>query len=323
MTNKVTNKLIATIILIGALSNGASLSVAMTASFQGIKVTGKYDYKTYREGKGGFVNALEITKAPDGKFHVSFGGTYLYMAGKDETFHEGSGEGVGQLQGNILSVTLNDGAGGTCPLTITFSANTATVKPLSRCGLNVNPAGLYRKETKPKRSLQDTSVAEPPAASESMSKGFEVCPDPKAPCSSKVRSFAPYELPFRLPVSVRPNREYKSAPFYGIIIKTYESEDCDADDHTASIERERIQIQKTYPTRKVFASYSCPNMDALTYDFPGLRDPSGERELISTFIGVYAGQTSAEAEEFLVYVRTIFPQAMLKRMTISYSRIDQ
>lgn len=64
-------------------------------------------------------------------------------------------------------------------------------------------------------------------------------------------------------------------------------------------------------------------MDALTYDFPGLMDPSGERALINTFIGVYAGRTSAEAEEFLIYVKTLYPHAMLKRMTISYSVIEQ
>jgi hypothetical protein len=41
------------------------------------------------------------------------------------------------------------------------------------------------------------------------------------------------------------------------------------------------------------------------------------------FIGVYAGWTSAEAEEFLVYVRTLYQQAALKRMTAGYWIIDQ
>src|SRR5688572_4777255 len=54
---------------------------------QTINPAGSYVYKTYREGKGGFVNSLEISKAAGGKFHVSFEGTYLYMAGQDETFH--------------------------------------------------------------------------------------------------------------------------------------------------------------------------------------------------------------------------------------------
>jgi hypothetical protein len=287
-----------------------------------MNVVGKYSYKTYRAGKGGFVNSLEISKAAGGKFRVSFEGTYLYMAGKDETFHEGSGDGDGQLNGNILTANLDDGAGGTCRVTIAFRASTATVKPSPNCGLNVNPEGVYRREVSAKSSVPETLGASA-ATSASKAKGFEVCPDPNAPCHSKARRFAAYELPFRLPANLKAGREYKSAAFYGIIIKTYESEDCDADDHTASIERERIQIQKIYPTRKVFASYSCPNMDALTYDFAGLKDPSGERFLINTFIGVYAGRTSAEAAEFLVYVRTLYPQAMMKRMTAGYSIVDQ
>jgi hypothetical protein len=52
-------------------------------------------------------------------------------------------------------------------------------------------------------------------------------------------------------------------------------------------------------------------------------DPTGERLLITTFIAVYAGQASAEAAEFLSYVRTLYPQAVLKRMTVSYSMIVQ
>jgi hypothetical protein len=316
------NKSIATVLLLLFLATIPSFQAASASQPQAIKIVGKYAYKTYREGKGGFVNALEITKAPGAKYHVSFGGTYLYMAGKDETFHEGSGEGEGQLVGNTLSANLNDGAGGTCRLTITFSGNTATVKPSPNCALNVDPAGVYQKETKAK-SLSANTVGAATGASASKSRGFEVCPDPKTPCHSRTRRFAAYELPFRLPVSLKPKQEYKSEPFYGVIIKTYESEDCDADDHTASIERERIAVQKTYPRRKVFASYSCPNMDALSYDFPGLMDASRERVLINTFIAVYAGRTSQEAEEFLVYLQTIYPQAMLKGMTVSYSLTDQ
>ena len=111
--------------------------------------------------------------------------------------------------------------------------------------------------------------------------------------------------------------------FYAIIVKTYEEEACDADDHTASVERERLRIQKIYPTRKVFGSYSCPNLDAVDYDFAGKLDPSGERVLIMTFIAVYAGKTSAEAKEFLSYVQTIFSDAVLKQMTAGYEIMDQ
>ncbi len=42
-----------------------------------------------------------------------------------------------------------------------------------------------------------------------------------------------------------------------------------------------------------------------------------------TFISVYAGKTSVEANEFLTYVRTVYPQASLKRMTAGNEIIDQ
>jgi hypothetical protein len=122
---------------------------------------------------------------------------------------------------------------------------------------------------------------------------------------------------------MKPGKEYGSTPFYAVLLKTYEEEACDADDHTASIERERLRIQKIYPTRKVFASYSCPNMDAVDYNFPGKLDQSGENVQIMTFIAIYAGQTAAEAKDFLVYVQTLYPRASLKRMTATYSIVDQ
>src|SRR5438105_313095 len=82
---------------------------------QPINPVGSFVYKTYRKGKGGFENHLTITRASRGKFHVSFEGTYFYMAGRDETFHEGSGEGDGQLNGNVMAVTLSEeGGSGSC-----------------------------------------------------------------------------------------------------------------------------------------------------------------------------------------------------------------
>lgn len=276
-------------------------------------ISGKYTYKTYREGKGGFVNELEVTNPSRGKLHVSFQGTYFYMVGRDETFHDGSGEGDGQINGNIGTVTLDDGAGGKCPLTLTFSNNRVTVKSGPTCQLNVDPNGVY---TKARASQVKTEV---PASA----NGLEVCPDPSAPCHSKARKFAPYELPFRLPAALRPGKNYQSVPFYAVIVKTYEDEACDADDHTASIEGERLQMQKIYPTRKVFGSYSCPNLDAVDYDFEGKLDPSGERVLLVTYLAVYAGKTAKEANDFLAYVRTLYPRAVLKRMTASYEIMDQ
>lgn len=63
-------------------------------------------------------------------------------------------------------------------------------------------------------------------------------------------------------------------------------------------------------------------MDAIGYDWAGNTDSSGTL-LISTFIAVYAGKSSEEANEFLGNVQTVFPKAALKRMTASYEIIDQ
>lgn len=288
---------------------------ARVVQTQAAEVPGKYVYKTYREGKGGFVNEIEITAQSRGRFHLSFSGAYFYLAGKDETFHEGSGEGDGQLNGNVLTTVLSDGAGGSCRLTLTFALGQVTVKSGATCQINVDPNGIYKREGGGATASKTAGVVGPGANT--------VCPDPKAPCNSKAREFSNFELSFRLPAVLKRGKTYTSAPFYAVIVKTYDEEACDADDHTASIEQERLQIQKTYPTRKVFGSYSCPNMDAVEYDFPGKLDASGERVLIMTYLAVYAGATASEASDFLIYVKTLYPNAILKRMTASYELVAQ
>jgi hypothetical protein len=309
-----------------ALRNDLTI-VAGGGELQTRNLAGNYIYKNYRKGKGGFENHLEITNAARGRLHLSFEGTYFFMAGKDETFHEGSGEGDGQLNGDIVTATLNDGAGGTCRVTLTVLDNqltderTITVRSV-RCALNVSPDGVYRRDAS-KRSGQIIERNVPRAAVTSVPAGAEVCPDPRTPCHSAARKFAANELPFHLPAQLRKGRTYSSAPFYAVIIKTYEDEACDADGYTSSIERERLRLQKIYPTRKVFGAYNCPDLDAVSYSFPGRLDAGGERVLVATFIAVFAGNSAAEAKEFLTYVRTTFSEAVLKRMTASYEIIDQ
>ena len=152
---------------------------------------------------------------------------------------------------------------------------------------------------------------------------YAICPDPAVLCHSRARKFADFELQFRLPQVLRKGQTYRTDAFYAVIIKTYAEEACDADDHTISIEEERIRIQQEYPTRKVFGSYSCPNMDAVDYDFPGKLDASGERVVIMTYLAVYAGANEAEAETFAAELKKRYPDSMLKRMTASYEVIDQ
>ncbi|PYS72159.1 MAG: hypothetical protein DMF69_08365 [Acidobacteria bacterium] len=308
------------IVILVSLVLGLLLLSTTGVTAQQSDYTGRYVFKNYQKGKGGYVNSLEITPAANGQLHLNFELTYLYMAGKAETFHEGSGEGDGQLRGKTLTATLSDGAGGSCRVTLTFNETllagqySINVKS-SNCAINVVPDGLYT------RILEAKNPPRTGAARTSLQP--EVCPDPKSPCKTPAKSFAPYELSFRLPSKLTRGKTYESLPFYAVILKTYTEESCDADDHTASIERERLKIQTEYPYNKVFASYSCPNLDAVDYSFPGKLDSTGERVLIMTFIAVYAGKTQAQANEFLGYVRTVYPKASLKQMKASYEILDQ
>jgi len=292
---------------------------------QSVAYEGRYVFNDYREGRGGYVNSLEIRTGENGRLHLSFELTYLYMAGKAETFKEGSGEGDGQLKGNVLTATLSDGANGSCRVTLTFNETLVVGQHSIRvksanCAINVVPDGLYVKEGGGKRS---GGIAAPRPLVPRTVLQPEVCPDPQAPCNTPAKKFAPYELSFRLPGKLTKGKTYTSLPFFAVLIKTYDQESCDADDHTASIERERLKLQLGYPHNKVFASYSCPNLDAVDYSFPGKMDSTGERALIMTFIAVYAGKTQAQANEFLTYVRTVYPNASLKKMTVSYEILDQ
>lgn len=290
--------------VIACLGNHAAASHANNR-LQTTSVAGKYVFKTYRKGKGGFDNSVEITDIGTGKIHVNFSGTYFYMAGREETFHEGSGEGDGHLKGNIASASL-DGDDGPCKLTLTFAVSQVAVKSLTGCSLNVVPDGIYKKEV---------SVA-------AKAMGYEICPDPAVKCLSPSHKFAAYELPYQLPKLLKPNVNYKSVPFYAVLIKTFEHEECDEDGYTASIERERLAIQKAYPGRKVFGSHNCPDMDGIGYGFPGQED-ANHTLLFDAFIAVYAGMTREEASEFLKNVQTHYPKAELKQMNASYSKIDQ
>lgn len=151
-----------------------------------------------------------------------------------------------------------------------------------------------------------------------------VCPIPDQPCSSMVKEFADWELSFKLPAKIAPNKTYSSVPFYAVMVKTYKSDDdCDGGEYIESLETERKQLQKLQPERKVFAAYACPNMDAVNYDFEGRWDKANEVELVGNFIAVYAGQTEAEAENLLNDLQDKYPKAVVKKMTANWERIEQ
>jgi hypothetical protein len=161
----------------------------------------------------------------------------------------------GRLTGDTASVNLSDWAGGSCRLTLTFGANRVTSRAGTICRINVNPEGVYQRDVSGEVPAGTGRATKAPPVAAPKAKGFEVCPDPNAPCHTRAREFAGYELPFRLPARLRAGRQYRSAPFYAVILKTYDEETCDADDRPAGIERERRRLQEIYPARKVFGSY--------------------------------------------------------------------
>ena len=148
-----------------------------------------------------------------------------------------------------------------------------------------------------------------------------VCPEPNLPCNHKQKQFETWELSFRLPVKIVSNKSYKSAPFYAIILKTY-LEGCSELDIDPKVEEERIEIQKLFPSRKVFSQNSCANLSAVNYEFAGKRDKSGERDLYMDFTAVYAGVTEAEGREIFDLIRGDYPQAELKKMTAVYEMLE-
>jgi hypothetical protein len=163
---------------------------------------------------------------------------------------------------------------------------------------------------------QTRRAAAPPKTSD------DVCPDPQKPCHHREKKFDVWELSFHLPAKIKPNVTYKSAAFYAVIIKKYDG-GCEEFDFNSKIEAERKRVQKLYPTRKVFADYSCPNMDAVGYDFAGKTDKNGESVLYMDYIAVYAGKSLIEADQLLEELRGKFPKAEVKKMTANWERIEQ
>lgn len=158
-----------------------------------------------------------------------------------------------------------------------------------------------------------------PAATQAVNA---VCPDPAKPCHHKEKRFDDWELSFRMPAKMAANKPYTSAPFYAVILKTYPmGEDCDGGEFIEAAEADRKREQANQLERKVFASYECPNMGAVSYEFDGKWDAKKENVLIGNFIAIYVGTTKAEADEALGSLT--YPKAQLKQMKASYERIEQ
>ena len=145
---------------------------------------------------------------------------------------------------------------------------------------------------------------------------LKVCPNPASPCKSRHKQFETYDLPFTLPKTIKPNVTYHSAPFYAVVFKTWAESDCDQGEYSSATEQFRLQAQKLFPDRKVFASHQCPDMGALSYTINGKPDTSA-------FVAVYAGESQAEADQILQKAKPKYASARVARMRVGFERIEQ
>jgi hypothetical protein len=216
---------------------------------------------------------------------------------------------------NLLLIFITAAAFGTTAcLPLNFAQSSRAVNSNAA---NEN-AALTAENAAPENKTEISATPKP--APKKLSNA--VCPDPLKPCHHREREFADWELPFNLPARVVANKNYSSASFYAVILKKYDDACADEMDYDSEIEAERIAAQKAFPKRKVFAEYSCPNLDSVRYEFAGKRDSSGERVLFMDYIAVYAGETEAEANQLLDDVREEFPEATVRKMTANYERLE-
>ncbi len=131
--------------LMSAASPGATAARTPQLAANATNYAGKYRHKTYRPGKEGYDNTLEVRNAGGGRLHVTLSGTYIYKADGEETMHEGGGEGDAVLRGNVATARVTpDGGGEPCRVLIIFEGPEAGVKAGSDCNFNVDLDGTYR-----------------------------------------------------------------------------------------------------------------------------------------------------------------------------------
>ena len=114
--------------------------------------------------------------------------------------------------------------------------------------------------------------------------------------------FKPHQLSFETPKDGVARDEFRSRPFYAVILKTVE--------RCSAVEKERVQIQNLFPANKVFAPlFECEQEPEDTIHYTNVNPKVG-------FIGVYAGEELDTAERVLESVRQLglFPGANLRRM---------
>lgn len=137
-------------------------------------------------------------------------------------------------------------------------------------------------------------------------RGGAVCYQPTVQCFGSY-SFAPYQLPFTIKEKLEFGKTYRSEEFYAIVLKSVKAvgdPDC-----SFVTEAERLEEQKWWPNRKVFASrLNCPE-ELVVYD---------NTDQNFNFLAVYAGKSLKEAQRLINQIRVNprYSKAYLKRMRV-------
>src|SRR5262245_46471322 len=136
------------------------------------------------------------------------------------------------------------------------------------------------------------------AAANAFAQPGKIHPDPSKP----LKGFKPHQLSFELPKDEIARDEFRSEPFFAVILRTLER--CSAK------QAELDAIQKLFPANKVFAPLTdCDDPAEDTIFYTNVNPKVG-------FIAVYAGPTQEHAQRFFATVKETgkFPGANLRRM---------
>lgn len=133
---------------------------------------------------------------------------------------------------------------------------------------------------------------------------FRVCGDPTAPCKRR-ENFQPFQLPFEYTSNFHIS---ESQLFYAVILKSVKFNPDDDNCNKVIPENDRIETQKLFPHNAVFVM-RCWEPGEISY--------TNVADNVS-FMGVYAGQTLADANAFLLKVKASgkFADATARRMRV-------
>jgi hypothetical protein len=136
-------------------------------------------------------------------------------------------------------------------------------------------------------------------------KRGSICGNPYVACKTSA-SFQPHDLQFRVPAN---SVIFDTELFYAIILKSVPAAE---DDCNAFVpETERLEVQKLFPDRKVFAS-RCVEPGELFYT-----NVDSKHRVMA----VYAGTTLTESRRVLTVVKGTgkFPGAYVRRMRTGFN----